>query len=84
MSHNEDSAEESHSSTESTSEASVYEGETMCLTHQSDLSDEGIVSYTDERLANSAWTAEHDKEINEELEKEPKDRLEDHIEVDVW
>ena len=53
---------------------------------QSDSSDEDIVPYADDPLADSAWTAEYEKEMkeNEELEKELKHRLEGRVEVDVW
>ena len=49
-------------------------------------SDEVIVPYADDPLADSAWTAEYEKEMkeNEELEKELKHRLEGRVEVDVW
>ena len=85
MSHKEDSAQESSSSTESSSEESVYEDETL-RSIQSDSSDEDIVPYADDPLADSAWTAEYEKEMkeNEELEKELKHRLEGRVEVDVW
>ena len=63
-------AEESLSSTESSSEGSVYEDGTMPST-QSDSSDVDIVPTADHLLGDSARTAEYEKEIkeNEELEK---------------
>ena len=64
MSHKEDSAQESSSSTESSSEESVYEDETL-RSIQSDSSDEDIVPYADDPLADSAWTAEYEKEMKE-------------------
>ena len=79
MSQNEDSIEESQNSSESSSEESVFEDETtMCSTHrQSHSSDEDIVPYADNPLADPAWTVEYKKEMkeDEELEKELKDRL---------
>ena len=71
MSHKEDTAQESSSSTESSSEESVYEDETL-RSIQSDSSDENIVPYADDPLADSTWTADYDKEMkeSEELEKE--------------
>ena len=80
MSHKEVSAQESSSSTESSSE-----DETL-RSIQPDSSDEDMVPYADEPLADSAWTAEYKKEMkeNEELEKRQKHRLEGRVEVDVW
>ena len=45
-----------------------------------------VVPYAEDPLADSARTAEYEKEIkeNEELEKELKHRLEGRVEVDVW
>ena len=57
MSQNEDSIEESQNSPESSSEESVFEDETMCSTHQLHSSDEDIVPYVDDPLA------EYEKEM---------------------
>ena len=86
MSQNEDNIEESQNSSESSSEESVFEDETMCSTHQSHSSDEDIVPYADDPLADPAWTAEYEKEMkeDEELEKALKDRLTGRIGVDTW
>lgn len=51
MSQNEDIIEESQNSSESSSEESVFEDETMCSTYQSHSSDEDIVPYADDPLA---------------------------------
>lgn len=77
MSQNGDNIEESENSSESSSEESVFEDETMYSTHQSHSSDEDIVPYADDPLADPAWTAEYEKEMkeDEELEKSLKERL---------
>ena len=86
MSQNEDNIEESQNSSESSSEESVFEDETMCSTHQSHSSDGDIVPYADDPLADPAWTAEYEKEMKEdkELGKALKDRLTGRIGVDTW
>ena len=87
MSQNEDSIEVSQNSSENSSEESVFEDETtMCSTHhQSHSSDEDIVPYADDLLADPAWTAEYEKEMkaDKELEKELKDRLMGRLGVDT-
>ena len=49
-------------------------------------SDEDIVPYADDPLADPAWTAEYEKEMkeDEELEKALKDRLTGRVRVDTW
>ena len=88
MSQNEDNIEENQNSSESSSEESVFEDETMCSTHdhQSHSSDEDMVPYADDPLADPAWTAEYEKEMKEdkELEKALKDRLTGRVTVDTW
>ena len=86
MSHNEDKIEESQNSLESSSEESVFEDETMCSTYQSHSSDEDILPYADDPLADPAWTAEYEKEMKEEeeLEKALKDRLTGRVGVNTW
>ena len=86
MSHKEDSAQESSSSTESSSEESRVYGDETLRSIQLDSSDEDMVPYADDPLADSAGTAEYKKEMkeNEELEKEQKNRLEGRVEVYVW
>lgn len=86
MSENEDNIEESQNSSESSSEESVFEDETMCSTDQSHSSDEDIVPYADDPLADPAWTAEYEKEMkeDEELERALKDRLTGRVGVDTW
>lgn len=64
MSQNEDSIKESQTSSESLSEESMFEDETMCWTHRSYLSDEDIIPYTDDPLADPTWTAAYEKEMN--------------------
>ena len=85
MSHKEDSAQESSSSTESSSEENVYEDKTL-RSILSDSSDEDIVPYADDPLADSAWTAQREKEMkeNEDLQKELKHTLKGRVEVDLW
>ena len=84
MSQNDDNIEESQKSSESSSEESVFEDETMCSTQQSQSSDEDIVPYADDSLADPHWTAEYEKEMKEELEKILKDRLTGRVGVDTW
>ena len=62
MSHKEDSAQKSSSSTKGSSEDSVYEDETL-RSIQPDSSDEDIVPYADDSLAHCAWTAKYEKEM---------------------
>lgn len=71
ISYKEDSAQGSSSFTNSSSKES--EDETL-RSIQPYSSDEDMVPYTDNPLADSEWTAEYKKEIkeNEELEKELK------------
>ena len=68
---NEDKIEESQNSSKSSSEESMFEDETMCSTHQSHSSDKDIGPYTDDPLPDPPWTAEYEKEKeeDEELEK---------------
>ena len=88
MSQNEDNIKESKNSSESSSEESVFEDETICSTRQniSHSSDEDIVPYANDPLADPAWTAEYGKEMkeDEELEKALKDRLMARVGVDTW
>ena len=86
MSHNEDKIEESQNSSESLSEESVFEDETMCSTYQSHSSDEDIIPNADDPLADPAWTAQYEKEMkeDEEIEKALKDRLTGRVGVDTW
>ena len=88
MSQNEDDIEESKNSSESSSEESVFEDETICSTRQniSHSSDEDIVPYADDPPADPAWTAEYEKEMKdgEELGKALKDRLTARVGVDTW
>ena len=67
---NEDKIEESQNSSKSSSEESVFEDETMCSTRQSHLSDKDIGPYTDDPPADPAWTAESEKEMEEDKELE--------------
>ena len=86
MSQNEDNVEESENSSDSLSEESVFEDERMCSTQQSHSNDEDIVPYADDALADSAWTAEYEKEMkeDEELEEALKERLTGRVGVDTW
>ena len=58
----------------------------MCSTHQLHSSDKDIVPYADDPLADPAWTAEYEKEMqeDEELEKTLKDWLTGCVAVNTW
>ena len=88
MSQNEDDIEESKNSSKSSSEESVFQDETICSTRQnmSNSSNEDIVPYANDPLADPAWTAEYEKEMKDdkELEKALKDRLTARVGVDTW